>query len=190
MILHKNVIENLDMSRVELWSHPSDLPHITSKPGTHHYRLLSYISMQYNDINIADVGCRRGASAYASAYNSRNQVFTFDIDPRRDISKAPNKPSNVHFSMHNCIEDISPILNCYIIFLDVDPHDGVQEKKFLDALVQNKWCGILLLDDISYNDTMRAFWQGVKLDKLDITKYGQCSGCGLINFSKEIIVLG
>ena len=48
------------------------------QPRGEHYKLLSYISQQYNGITILDVGTLRGASCLALAQNKNNKVITYD----------------------------------------------------------------------------------------------------------------
>jgi hypothetical protein len=45
-----------------------------------------------------------------------------------------------------------------------------------------KWNGLLLLDDINFNEPMNQFWNNISEEKYDITKIGHWSGTGLVNF--------
>ena len=48
-------------------------------PGDQHYRLLSYLSSLFNNVNIIEIGTHVGESAIALSYNENNNVYTFDI---------------------------------------------------------------------------------------------------------------
>jgi predicted O-methyltransferase YrrM len=41
-----------------------------------------------------------------------------------------------------------------LILLDIDPHDGIQEAKFLDILRRIQYQGIVIMDDIHLNPAM------------------------------------
>lgn len=188
MILVKNIIDNIDMSWLYNKAHYLDAPYIMQCAGAQHYRLLTYISMLYNNIKISDVGTRRGASAYALAYNSFNFVHTYDIDNQWQSYIEKTRPDNVKFHHKNGL-DANMHLQSYIIMLDIDPHDGIMERKFIDDLTILKWKGILIIDDIHWNDPMRHFWGNLRgFRKYDVTDYGHRSGCGIINFSNEDMI--
>jgi hypothetical protein len=189
VILCKEDITNLSMSWVEFRAHKRDLPLISLPPGRHSYRLLTYIGLSYHNIKIADIGSRRGASAYSLACNPNNMVFTYDTNPHFDIMSDVNRPKNVIFSTFNCIHNTERVLDCHIIFLDVAPHNGTKELKFLNGLEMYRWKGILILDDIHLNKQMKEFWSNIIQPKYDITEYGHGSGTGLVNFSTEEIIL-
>jgi hypothetical protein len=71
------------------------------------------------------------------------------------------------------------------IFIDVDPHDGIQETKMIQKLVDKKYKGYVLLDDIHLNQAMQNFWDSIPVTvrKVDLTEIGHWSGTGLLIFS-------
>jgi hypothetical protein len=70
-----------------------------------------------------------------------------------------------------------------IIFIDVDPHDGVQERKMISKLIDMNFNGILLLDDIHLNPEMQSFWDWIPVGrKVDLTSFGHFSGTGAVLF--------
>ena len=88
-------------------------------------------------------------------------------------------------------------MNLPLLFLDVDPHDGLQEINIIQALLTIGYTGIIVCDDIHLNEQMEDWWS-VKmptffpqLKQVDLTKYGHWSGTGAIVFdsSKYDIVI-
>ena len=78
----------------------------------------------------------------------------------------------------------SLILSCPLIFLDVDPHNGVMEYDFYKYLKSIGYKGIVLWDDIFLSPPMREFWNKIPSDeKRDLSQWGHFSGTGLIVFS-------
>ena len=124
-----------------------------------------------------DVGTNKCMSALALSYNKLNKVKTFDI-----VKLLPENPEveNIEYILSDSTED-SDLINCPIIFLDVD-HDGLYEDIFYDYLKSINWKGILILDDIHINDPMKNFWDRIEEKKYDITNIGHWSGTGLVIF--------
>ena len=42
--------------------------------GRQHYRLLMYLTNQFNNVDIFDIGTHRGSSALALSHNKKNKV--------------------------------------------------------------------------------------------------------------------
>jgi hypothetical protein len=70
-----------------------------------------------------------------------------------------------------------------VIFIDVDPHDGVQERRMISKLIEMDFKGILLLDDIHLNPEMQSLWDWIPAGrKVDLTRFGHNSGTGAVLF--------
>jgi hypothetical protein len=145
--------------------------------GREHYKLLAYFSTQYNNTILYDIGTNRGCSALALSYNSTNTIKTFDIV---NIMGLTNPPENIEWYIGDFLkEPIEEILKSPFIMLDID-HTGKTEKEILDFLIENKWHGLLLLDDIYLNAEMKQFWSDITLPKYDLSHMGHFSGTGLV----------
>ena len=185
--------------------------------GVHYSSILAYLSTCFNDSTIVDLGTLYGNSAAALAYNKSNKVYTYDIEPREEATlKFKSKEfKNVEYIITNCIEnnwqrqtDRDIFLSSELIFLDVDPHDGVQEQVVLRFLVENDWKGIMVCDDtgapenasgVSWIDEfhapqfatkpMRDWWNSIDLPKFDIVnKYSSPTGTGIICFDNQKVI--
>jgi hypothetical protein len=160
--------------------------------GREHYRLLTHLSTLFQHRDIIDIGTHMGYSAYALAYNETNQVYTFDIVEHVTNTKIKEKP-NVTFVVQDLFNQDTQktwsrlVLDSALIFLDVDPHDGLKEIAFYQFLVNNNYKGIVVCDDIWYFKGMRdMFWSQIPEHlKYDITPYGHWSGTGVINFTNQ-----
>lgn len=166
-------------------------PEFNGAPGTEHYRLLSYLSTQFNNSTIIDIGTHRGSSALALSYNPTNTVYTFDI-----VDKIENEfirsRENIRFSLDNLFEDPSKweatILSAPFIVLDVDPHNGSMEIDMYNYLKRIGYNGFIVCDDIWHFKEMRDnFWYKIPYEqRYDVTDLGHWSGTGIFTFNPEI----
>lgn len=164
-------------------------------PGREHYKLLSYISNQYNNSLILDIGTYKGLSSLALSNNKNNLVITYDIN-NLDVNKqysSVKDVNNIVFYVENMLDNkpkfYDIIKKSSIIMMDVDPHDGIQEPLFMDLFREAEFEGILLLDDINLNQPMNNWWNNINIEKYDISKYGHWSGTGLVNFNKNTKII-
>jgi len=192
-LITKNLISSINLDQFKTVSN-IDHSEFFQEPGQQHYKLLSYLSTLFNNTHIIDIGTHKGASSTALSYNKSNTIFTFDIENRIiDDGFSPKSNPNIVFNYVNIFEHSvreewkDRILSCPLIFLDIDPHDGVLEYEFYLFLKENNFQGLLVLDDIWYFEGMRNnFWYKIpKEDKLDITNLGHWSGSGIVQFPKE-----
>jgi hypothetical protein len=70
-----------------------------------------------------------------------------------------------------------------IVMIDVDPHDGVQERIMMEWLRKKEWKGILLHDDIGPDWPLtEAMWNEIQEEKFNVTDMAHYTGTGLVNF--------
>lgn len=152
----------------------------TALPGDEHYKLLSYISYQYKNEILIDIGTYKGCSALALANNESNHVKSFDLYNYRNIK---NEPSNIEFIIDDILKNdyIDLLLSSKFILLDTF-HDGIFENELYSHLINIKWSGMLMLDDIYLNDEMKHFWSLITKTKYDLTNIGHKTGTGIILF--------
>jgi predicted O-methyltransferase YrrM len=153
------------------------------------FQLLSHITKQFNNITIIDAGTHYGWSAYCLKENPKNKVITYDITDRfnNEYLKAV---SNVEVKILDINkEDHQIIHSAEVIYLDIDPHDGLQEKVFTDLLDRIEWQGYLFCDDIHINSGMENWWNSINLDKYDLTEVGHTHGTGLVTYNREISII-
>ena len=150
--------------------------------GKEHYRLLIRISELLEGSNIIDVGTYEGSSSLALADNNSNHVFSFDINKNHNVSKITK--SNISFIVSDCTSNDykAKILSSPFILLDT-AHDGLFENIFYKYLLDIKYRGVLMLDDIRLNRHMIDFWNSIKLEKQEITQIGHYTGTGLVWFN-------
>ena len=144
---------------------------------TDHYALLCWMSEQMNDKIIYDLGTFRGMSALALAFNPTNTVVTYDnVDW---TSERVGNPGNINFIVGDFFLD-SYVLKSPFIMFDVDPHNGIIEKQFLQWLDENNYKGVVFFDDIHLNPQMQEVWDSIKHEKHDLTVFGHYSGSGVV----------
>ena len=152
--------------------------------GVNYYRLLAYLSSQLPPGSlVVDLGTNLGHSAIALASNSSIKVLTYDIVdlvPKSVISSY-RALSNIQSIIADGCKDVEHYLEAKLIFLDVDPHDGIQESNFFALLTKQKFRGIVVLDDI-HHPPMKPFWNSITQKKYDISYYGHGTGTGLAVF--------
>ena len=164
-------------------------------PGSQHYRLLAWLSMQMNDQTFVDIGTHHGRSALALAHNPSNRVETFDIADflTPDQKKILWGGLPIHLHLDNLWEwEVREawrerIMGAALIFLDIDPHHGVMEREFVDWLRANRFQGLLVCDDIWYFQGMRnSLWAHIPAaERVDVTDVGHWSGTGIVSFVPE-----
>jgi predicted O-methyltransferase YrrM len=156
-----------------------------------HYQLLSYVSSIYNNILILDLGTRDGLSALTLAYNNQNTVITYDINPEpEEMKNFKNIVPNLSFKQMNIFdEDISIFKKAKIIFMDLDPHDGLQEDRLIKILEKILWDGILIADDIEWFLPMKIWFNNLNKVKYNLTKWAHGSGTGIIDFNNNLNII-
>lgn len=185
-------IKDVDISKLTPYTkwHPHYI-YFPREMGLEHYKLLAYLSSQCeNGEKVYDIGTFVGYSALALAYNPNVNVVTYDLYnlfPNTADLTAKAYP-NITFKIADCTTpaEVQEIAKSPLVFLDVDPHDGIQEPQIFKSLEDAGFKGILLLDDIHLNEGMRNFWNWIpeKYKKYDISKYGHHSGTGLVVFDE------
>lgn len=162
------------------------------EPGTEHYRLLAWLSFQFQDAELFDIGSHQGLSALALSANPRNRVISFDID----LSGIAVRPDNCDFrsddlfnpSLRNQPEWKERILKSPFILIDIDPHEGIKEYEFYEWLVANDYKGLVMYDDTWYFKSMQDnLWKRIPdRHKWDLTPLGHFSGTGLVHFGNQM----
>lgn len=170
-------------------NHPNLFEYFDLPAGQNHCKLLAYLSQQLPPgSKVADLGTFYGQSATALAFNPEVKVWTFDISDQLLFSSDTCKDlPNVHFIEGDCKNYIKQIVDSLIIFLDVAPHDGDQERKVYQSLQQENFKGLLICDDILYSDAMKNWWASISTTKYDVTPYGHWSGTGIVVFDPQTI---
>lgn len=193
-----------DIHKIDLSAHVNRITRADHKnifldsPGNNHYKLLAYLSSLFNDCLIVELGTHHGTSSLAFSVNNRNKIITYDISDKYGI--VP-QPSNVYRRIGNIFDmrEERNLLSASIIFLDT-AHEGEFEQMVYEYLLNNNYQGLLLLDDIHWNDAMRKFWKDIDKTKYDVTDvgHGKCisgpgnysvAGTGLVDFSGKIIMI-
>lgn len=148
-------------------------------PGKEHYKLLAWLSMQFNKVSLSEVGTLDGCGALALSYNPKNKVSTYDV---RFYDDRANFPKNVTLKLvdeqYNFVDEV---VKSPVIFYDT-MHDGVLEREFVAELEKRGYKGIVVFDDIYLFDCMKSFWNDVKQRKEDWTDIGHWSGTGVVFF--------
>lgn len=196
--LNNKILDDLDISKFLKVCPDYDIFYhfFNKRSGEAHYRLLSYLSCHFQGANLIDIGTNKGSSALALSYYENNNIFSFDlrerfyfIEPSQEYQVKKGRHyfyfDNVKFIIGNFYHFKDLVLKSNLILYDTN-YDGILEREFLDWLITNKYEGILLLDDIKLNPEMVNFWDNIKLKKYDISKYGNQSGTGLIDFSNKL----
>jgi hypothetical protein len=184
--MHTNInatdLNNIDLSKYASFIIEDEFrDYYLGEAGSEHYRLLAHLSNQYTDSALLDIGTYKGCSSLALAHNPKNLVKSFDI--RSGLRSISDYPDNIEYIVDDITESkyLDLISSSPLILLDTD-HDGIFEQKFYLHLKSINWSGLLLLDDINYNDPMRDFWNSITEEKYDITHIGHHSGTGLVIF--------
>lgn len=160
--------------------------------GCEHYRLLAYLSTQFHNVEIFDIGTSQGHSALALSFNAENRVLTFNIEDEmsQENKDLKWKDRNIELFLDNLWEPEkrkaweSRLLASPLLFIDVDPHNGKMEYEFYQWLKANKYKGIAVFDDVHVTDLMEMnLWERIPEEyKIDVTSLGHFTGTGIIRF--------
>jgi predicted O-methyltransferase YrrM len=164
-------------------------------PGEH-YRLLSGLVRALRPSLVVEVGTFTGSGSLALVDGTRAndngaKVVTYDIFPWGDIpgtlltaedfgsdeleQRIGDLGQDAYFS-----DQRTTLLSAELIFVD-GPKDGRFEPIFFsrlfDLLAGSRH--VVAADDIHFLNMVQT-WNGLKVDKLDITSLGHWSGTGLM----------
>jgi len=174
----KNHVKELDISHLrDISLNQNDwLP-----AGQSEYRLYAYLSTFFNKTTILDIGTRTGGSALALSYNPTNQVISYDLVEQ---GASSIKRDNITWKIQDLMKDEALDWdNIPIVMIDVDPHDGSQERVMMDWLREKSWNGILIHDDIGPDwPDIQLMWNEILEPKIDVTDIAHMSGTGIVNF--------
>ena len=182
-----------------------------------YYAILSQLSTYFNNSIIVDLGTHRGESAAALAHNKSNIVYSYDVEHREEAAELFEKIEfeNIKYIIGDCIEsnwfgmamleggqpksDKEIFLSSELIFMDVDPHDGIKEDKVLNFLIDNNWTGVMVCDDIGMgrepgkenaHPAMRDWWHSIDIPKYNISKnyFAAGTGTGIVAFDNQEVI--
>lgn len=181
----------LDESKIAEYV-PTHTKWFSLNPGEEHYRLLCYLSDQYEGETIIDIGTDRGASAYALGMNGKNNIITYDVvdlDKSPAFRGMPNVTEKYDTDLRFYSNEFKDVINkAPFIMFDIS-HNGTDEIAVFDNLKKNGYKGFIVCDDIKLNEGMRHFWKHVQdtgTKTLDVTLYGHWSGTGIILMGDDV----
>jgi predicted O-methyltransferase YrrM len=164
-------------------------------PTIEHYRLLTYLSFQFNNTTIIDAGTHDGISALCLSQNPNNKVISYDIENkdfskiiRPDLQHTPfgkNYPNLTFKNLDINNESDSLINSAGFIFLDIS-HNGKDEMQFSNKLEQINYNGYVLCDDVDTNMfPLRVWFESINRNKYHLTEIGHLTGSGLVDFGNN-----
>ena len=153
--------------------------------GKEHYKLLAYLSTQFNNQNIINIKSKPDSSAVALSFNETNTVSCFDILGNNNIASIHK---NIHFYKFNIVEEKNEevwkkmLLSSPLILINIEPFDGNTQFELYKYFMNNNYKGILIFDNIwVYPEMRNNFWYKIpKENKIDLTLVGHETGTGLI----------
>lgn len=184
MIIEKEKILSTEINFFKKYYSFDDSHHFARETGEH-YKLLTYITKQFDGITILDIGTYEGASCLSLAQNLNNNIITYDIEKielpfLEDYTNVTRKIMDIN-------EETDEIINsAQIIFLDAI-HDGTMEKKFSDRLEKLNYKGFLICDDVfsTIHPKCTEWYSTLEIEKYDLTDVGHSHGTGLINYFRD-----
>jgi predicted O-methyltransferase YrrM len=169
---------------------PSDAERLDRLAGQH-YRILAGLAEAWGARNVVEIGTYRGTSALALLEaQAVEHVITYDLVAWDKFDHTWFRADDFGDRLEQRLVDVSEpgvfaaeaddLARADMIFVDA-PKDGVFEPTFLAKLFALPPAGpqLIVLDDIRVL-TMVRLWQGITLDKLDLTSFGHWSGTGII----------
>lgn len=172
-----------------------------------HYRLLAVLARQaaraFPTSAILDLGSPYACSAAAlclgaMAAGSSIDVHTFDLGSGSKAVMPPDARAyaersgiQIHVKVNEPDDMLERVMRqahqAHLIALDTEPHDGVLERKIVEALMDVGYRGLLVVDEIRLNESMLNFWKWVPMKKIDVTHHAHWSGTGIIVFDDRML---
>jgi hypothetical protein len=192
--LTREQVSQIDIYGLAQFVLPGHHGEFFAEPGKEHYRLLAAVSLQFEKTYILDLGTYKGNSAVALSHNSTNKVYSYDIHDFTGGNDKIRTRGNIEFKIENYFDskfrDIDKnkkfILECPLIVIDIDPHEGHLELDLVNWLIANNYKGICLFDDVFLGSMNSNFTSRVvanpKLKCTDLTHLGHYTGTLMISF--------
>lgn len=192
----KSEINDVDMNQIlEFISwNPQYKEYMQKKPGEEVFKLLAYLSRQIAKVKpipiISDIATHFGCTALALASYPSVQVTTYDIidyiPQGGNIKTLANIPTIKRKFMSGQL-DIVNIAKSDLIMFDMEPHNGIEEMKFVKNLQKHGFKGLLVVGNINITEGMKSFWQSLpsELTKFNVTEIGHWAGTGIIVFDSD-----
>ena len=177
-----------------VYKHGEEVSRMNWPAGREPCRLLAYMACQMSGAKIAEIGIRHGTCSIALACNLTNTVDCYDVHyPYVEECRERIRFPNIQFFYEDLLEDknIHKTLDYDLIFLDVDPHDGVKERIWSDYWIKHDYKGTVVCDDILHNywPELAKWWDSITITKYDVTDIGHLSGTGIIDFSGKVEII-
>lgn len=178
-------LDSIDMSEAyDILKPFPEREYLFGKSGTEHYRLLYWLSKNVSDYNIIEIGAFNGLSTACLSVNKKNEIFCYDLDfSTLHFESIPNNVTLMQVKNGDSEWfDKEGMKDADIIWVD-SWHSGKMEKKIIEYLVEIKWKGVTIWDDIWFNYPMAKMWMSVNGDKHDLSEIGHIHGTGIIFFN-------
>jgi predicted O-methyltransferase YrrM len=154
------------------------------------YRMLQWLTWQFNGIHILDVGTRGGTSAFCLADNPANKVTACDITHTyKNVDIRPFlERANIDFIEGPALNiPIEVLKRSAILSLDIS-HNGDDEAEFLDLLEEISYDGIVIMDDINTRKfpELHKVWNGITRPKAILPrKLSHDTGTGIVIYGQH-----
>lgn len=149
------------------------------------YKTFAVLSTKIGDGKILELGTRWGQSALALGYCKGAFVTTYDTWDWGQ--KEHYDIENIDFRVGDgLVLEPGEYIESDLIYLDVDPHNGIMELGLYRALKDMGYRGMMVCDDIHDPASMRTiFWDKVDLPKVEFPEeFGHSTGMGAIFFGE------
>ncbi|PNG99995.1 putative S-adenosylmethionine-dependent methyltransferase [Tetrabaena socialis] len=118
--------------------------------GREHYRLLAFLASRLPaGSRIIDTGGSQSFNSIALTYNPSIHVHVL-------TKELKTRPPNLHIISN----DFGSLADFSLMVLDLDGHDGIEERRVLDAACLAGFCGVVLVHGIRLSQGMHSFWEG------------------------------
>lgn len=191
--LNLETINQIDLSHLAqfLSWNPNYQNFFLEKAGKEPYKLLAFLSKEVQS-DCCDLGTLYGSSALALSFNESINVLTLDtrrhIPETQGVVTIANRP-NIKSMIASAQAVLPHIATCKLVYMDFESQNLDELNKVVNELEYYKFKGVLLVNDIYVNESMKAFWSNIPahLKKIDATSVGHFTGTGIIVYDPESI---
>lgn len=189
--LNNDILDAISFADIENyieWS--SQKQYFSLNSGKEIYKLLGYIGQQFQNETIICIGTGDGLDALALSINENNKIITYDYqDVILNNVESIKMKDNIDIRVEDFMENAEIFLKSTLVYINIHPHDGLEEQVIVDYLIQNKYKGMIILSNTKVTNGMKKLWDSIKDTKYDITKYGFWGGTGIICLGDYDIIM-
>ncbi len=168
-----------------------------------HYRLLAFLAQEVTRLfpssPVVDIGSHLGHSAAALRAGAALTSPIYTLDHGVQYAKAlPCGTIEIAAELYNIrvepptrepLQELRGFIQrgCMLMAIDTEPHDGTYERAVIQALMDENFQGLLVVDETRLNEHMKHLLNWTPVKKIDVTSVAHWSGTAVLVFNPAVL---